>query len=554
MNHPQAASFLERVYEGILDPSALRFPHPSERLEEIKEILRKYGELLQEYPPSAIEKEGRVPEEMLRKMGEMGLFGLTISKAFGGLGLSLWEYSRIIDETAPMDLSVALVFLAHLSIGVKGIELFGHESQKQKYLRPAASGDMIFSYALTEPKIGSDARHIETKAELAENKREYILNGVKTYITNANYAGAMTVFAQMDPKRPGFMGAFIVETGWEGVRIGEDMPKMGIKASSTATIQLENVRVPVENLLGEPGEGFKIALTVLEYGRLGLGAASAGLMHQAAEQMAERARSRVQFGVPIQDFPLIQEKIVRARVNAFVMRAMNDFCAGLLEGDGRYLAVIETSHGKLFGTTRAWEALYDALQVAGGAGYLATQPYEKRMRDFRVGTVFEGTTEIHSIYPALFVLGRLGKKAKGLGLLGQWAFFVKEFARTYLGRKWDLKFSENIMKKALALAQSNARTIRRMLLGGLVLYRKRAGEKQFFLRRVTTLSLYLFGLVALLARISHNRKNGQTRQSDLDLLAFFIEEAREVKKKNHSILATRKEKMNARVFRRLASP
>jgi len=554
MNTPPSASFLERVYEGILDPSVLRMVRSSKRGEVTKEILRKYGELLQEYPPASIEKQGRIPGEMIRKMGEAGLFGLTIPKAFGGLELDLWEYSSIIDQTAPMDLSVALVFLAHLSIGVKGIELFGNESQKQKYLRPAASGEMIFSYALTEPKIGSDARHIETRAELAENRREYILNGVKTYITNANYAGGLTVFAQMDPQRPGFMGAFIVETGWEGVKIGEDLPKMGIKASSTATIQLQNVRVPAENLLGQPGEGFKIALTVLEYGRLGLGAASAGLMDQAAEQMIQRARSRVQFGVPIQKFPLIQEKIVRAKVNAFVMRAMNDFCAGLLEDDGRYLAVIETSHGKLFGTTRAWEALYDALQVAGGSGYLATQPYEKRMRDFRVGTVFEGTTEIHSIYPALFTLGRLGKKAKSLPAPARWAFIMKELAGTYLAKKWDLKFSDKTMKKALALAQSIARTIRRMLLGGIVLYRKRAGEKQFFLRRVTTLSLYLFGLLAVLARISYDVENGQKGQSDLDLLAFFAEEAREVREKNHRILDTRKEKMNAVVFRRLAPP
>jgi acyl-CoA dehydrogenase family protein 9 len=553
MNHSPAVSFLERVYEGILDPAALRFLRSPDRLKAMKEILRKYGELLQEYSPSSIEKQGRIPGEMLKKMGEMGLFGLTIPEALGGLGFDLREYSSIVDETAPMDLSVALVFLAHLSIGVKGIELFGNESQKQKYLKPAASGEMIFSYALTEPKIGSDARHIETRAELAENKNEYILNGVKTYITNANYAKGLTVFAQMDPRRPGFMGAFIVETGWEGVEIGEDMPKMGIKASSTAAIHLKNVRVPVENLLGKPGEGYKIALTVLEYGRLGLGAASAGLMHQAAEQMGQRARSRIQFGVPIQNFPLIQEKIIRARVNAFVMRAMNDFCAGLLEAGARYLAVIETSHGKLFGTTRAWEALYDALQVAGGSGYLATQPYEKRMRDFRVGTVFEGTTEIHSIYPALFALGRLGKRTKGLGPAARWTFFVKEFARTYFGKKWDLQFPDKTMKRALALAQVNARTIRRMLLGGLVLYRKRAGEKQFFLRRVTTLSLYLFGLLAALARISHDLENGQKHQADLDLLAFFIEEAREVREKNRRILDTPKEKMNALAFRRLSA-
>ena len=162
---------------------------------------------------------------------------------------------------------------------------------------------MIFSYALTEPRIGSDAQHVETMAELSDDATHYVLNGQKTYITNANYAGGLTVFAQMDGKRPGFMGAFIVETSWDGVKIGKDMPKMGLKASSTAAIQLKDVRVPVENLLGKPGDGFRIAMAVLNYGRLGLGAASVGMMDQSLKDMMKRATTRIQFGVPIGDFP-----------------------------------------------------------------------------------------------------------------------------------------------------------------------------------------------------------------------------------------------------------
>ena len=188
-----------------------------------------------------LESLGRLPQEMLQEMAGIGLFGLTIPAAYGGLGFSTWEYMRVVDEMVRLDMAAALASLAHLSIGVKGIELFGNESQKQKYLVPAASGEMIFSYALTEPRIGSDAQHIETRAKLSPDGGHYLLNGQKTYITNANYAGALTVFAQMDPARPGFMGAFIVETGWAGVKIGKDMPKMGLKASSTAAIQFRDV-------------------------------------------------------------------------------------------------------------------------------------------------------------------------------------------------------------------------------------------------------------------------------------------------------------------------
>ncbi len=260
---------------------------------------------------------------------------------------------------------------------MKGIELFGDEAQKQKYLIPAASGKMIFSYALTEPRIGSDAQHIETRAERSPDGQHYLLNGQKTYITNANYAGALTVFAQMDPTRPGFMGAFIVETGWTGVKIGKDMPKMGLKASSTAAIQFREVKVPAENLLGKPGDGFKIAMTILNFGRLALGAASAGMMRQSLEDMRKRASSRVQFGVPIRNFPLIREKLAKAEVNRFTCAAINDFTAALLQRAPTSNLAAETSHCKLFGTTRAWETLYDAFQVAGGSAYLATNPIRK---------------------------------------------------------------------------------------------------------------------------------------------------------------------------------
>jgi len=185
---------------------------------------------------------------------------------------------------------------------------------------------------------------------------------------------------------------------------------MGLKASSTAPIQLKDVRVPVENLLGRPGDGFKIAMTILNYGRLALGAGAAGLMRRSLQDMVKRAASRKQFGVPINRFELIQEKMVRARVNGYVVEAMTEFTAAMLGQDPLAPVAIESSHCKLFGTNRAWDTLYDALQVAGGSGYLSTQPYEKRMRDFRVTTIFEGTTEIHSIYPALFTLRTLAKR------------------------------------------------------------------------------------------------------------------------------------------------
>jgi len=543
-------SFLEKIYRGYLDEATLysfRAPQDTERVDA---LLGAFREILNDYPSRTIEEEGRIPKEMLARMGKAGLFGISIPEAYGGLGFSLWEHLKSIEGMAKTDISVAMVSLAHLSIGAKGILLFGTEAQKRQYLIPAASGEMIFAYALTEPQIGSDAQHIETKAELSRDGAHYILNGRKTYITNANYAGGLTVFAQMDPGRPGFMGAFIVETGWEGVKVGKDMPKMGLKASSTAAIHFKDVRIPVENLLGKPGDGFKIAMTILNYGRLGLGAGSVGMMKQSLEDMMKRSSSRIQFGVPIKSFPLIQEKMVHTSVHCAVSNTMNAFTAAMLEKNPIATVAMESSHCKLYGTTRGWETLYDALQVAGGAGYLCTQPYAKRMRDFRVTTVFEGTTEIHSIYPALFMMRKIGKQIRELNgsRLTSLLFLLKNgFKRI----DWPLHFENKLMQKASSLAKSNVTAIRRMLYLGLLFYGKKACENEFFSRRITTLSLYTFGILCLLAGMKANHATGSLSEEDLGILAYFVEEAKEARAANNRIFDSRKEKLHCRVFERL---
>ncbi|MDH3929694.1 MAG: acyl-CoA dehydrogenase family protein, partial [Deltaproteobacteria bacterium] len=307
-------SFLGNIYFGSMDMERFHSFQDLEEDEITREVIGKYLEVTKKYPPSYLEQQGTIPAELLEELKKIGYFGLNIPEKYGGVGLSLRQYLQVVAEIAGKDLALALISLAHLSIGCKGIVLFGNEAQKEKYLVPAASGEMIFSYALTEPKIGSDAKHIESKAVLSEDGKYYILNGQKTYITNANYAGGLTVFAQLDSEKPGFMGSFIVETTWDGVKIGKDMPKMGLKASSTAAIQFKDVRVPVENLLGQPGEGFKIAMSILNYGRLALGAGSVGAMNQSMRDMEKQSARRRQFGVEINSFELIQEKMVQARV------------------------------------------------------------------------------------------------------------------------------------------------------------------------------------------------------------------------------------------------
>ena len=548
-----SGSFMEKILEGVFDKTVFDTYRMAVGSDKVQSLLISYQEMFRNHSPQKIEEEGRIPEEMLQEMRKKGFFGISLAETHGGLGVSLVDCIRFVEEISAQDLASAVVFLAHLFIGIKGIELYGTEKQKRQYLPLAASGEMIFSYALTEPNFGSDARHIETKAELSGDGKYYILNGTKTYITNANYAQGLTTFAQMDPAHPGFMGAFIVETAWEGVKIGKDMPKMGIRASSTAIIQFQNVHVPIENMLGKPGEGYKIALAILNYGRLALGAASAGLIDVSLRDMLKRASARTQFGLPIRNFPLVQEKIINARTHGFVTSCINYFTANLLESQPTEDPVIETSHCKLYGSTRAWDVLYDAMQVAGGAGYLITQPYEKRMRDFRVVPIFEGTTEIHSVYPALFLLGRLRKEIRLHRGFSRWSFVMKAFFSSFAAMPWSLDGGDKTMREAVRLVKANVRTIKRMLLLGIIFHGEKVVERQFVLRRVTTLSLYVFGIVSVLAKISGDLKSDVPKSGDLNLLRYFLEEANEARCKSTRIFDTEKEKLGAAVFHDLES-
>jgi acyl-CoA dehydrogenase family protein 9 len=539
-------SFLMNAFDGHIGIDRLRVFRDIEPDDKTRQLTRQFHAIQDEYPAAYLDAKGVIPPEAMDRLKQIGFFGLNVPAEYGGSGLELWQYLQVVEEIVSRNMSLGFTALAHLSIGIKGILLFGTDAQKKKYLPQAASGAMIFSYALTEPDRGSDAQNIETTATLSADGRHYILNGRKTYITNANYAGGLTVFAQMDPDKPGFMGAFIVETDWEGVKTGQDMPKMGLKASSTAAIQFKNVAVPVENLLGRPGDGFKIAMTILNYGRLALGAGSTGMMRQSLADMKKRAATRTQFDVPINRFELIQEMLVRARVNGYMASAITAFTAGMLLADPLAVVAIESSHTKLFGTTRAWDTLYDALQVAGGAGYLSTLPYELRMRDFRVATIFEGTTEIHSIYPALFVFRRLAKELRGLsGNKFKSGLFLLKNA--FKRMRWQLRFNQADMDRAVGVARANARWMRFLVYAGLLLYGEKIFHREFLLRRITDLSLHMYGIMAALARIDAARKSGNKVSEDIDLLNYFVEESKLARQRNTSLFPSRRERLNKRI-------
>ncbi|EFK12272.1 acyl-CoA dehydrogenase, C-terminal domain protein [delta proteobacterium NaphS2] len=543
--------FLEKLYQGEFDKALFDACRGSRISDKARAVQNAYLALSREYPPRALEERGEIPKELWEKLKEKGMFALTIPESYGGMGLSLSDYLSIIEVAARADMSLAVIPLAHHSIGLKGLILYGSANQKNEYLPPAATGEMIFAFALTEPETGSDAKHIKTFAQRSRDGSHYILNGTKTYITNGGYAGALTVFAQLDRSKPGFMGAFVVETGSEGVEIGKDMPKMGLTLSSTVSIRFKDVKVPVKNLIGKPGDGFKIAMAILNYGRLGLAAASNGLMAQSAKEMLERAHRRRQFGVSISQFELVQEKILNAQVNAFLSKAITAFTAGMLEQDPLVRVAIESSHAKLFSTTRAWDVLYEALQIHGGSGYLKTLPYEKRLRDFRVTTVFEGTTEIHSIYPPLFMIRSMMKASKGYG--GRWALILKSAFRLSKRLSMGHAYDHSVLEKARKKAFRGIRRVRWMLLAGLIYYGRDITKREFFLKRVTELSLQVFILISAFAYIDKMRLEGRNIWHCLDFLKYYLAEIESSASTSSRVRPNLKEKLHRKIFNGLKS-
>ncbi|MBL0030515.1 MAG: acyl-CoA dehydrogenase family protein [Rhodanobacteraceae bacterium] len=344
------------------------------------------------------DEQAEQPAEFIHQLRDMGLFGLIIPEAHGGLELSNAAYARVLSQTSRYDSSVSLTIGAHSSIGMKGLLLFGNDEQKARYLPKLASGEMIAAFCLTEAGAGSDAASVRTKAT-REPDGSWILNGEKIWITNGGIAQFYTVFARTDDT-DGKMTAFIVEANWPGVSHGPHEQKMGIRSSSTTTVAFSDVRVPADCVLGEPGKGFKVAMAILNNGRTGLGGGAVGGMKSLIALSTQQAKDRKQFGRSIAEFGLIREKIAQMAVDCFAAESTVWMVAHYIDsGCADYST--EAAISKVFASDAIQRHAHEALQIAAGNGFMKEFPYEKVQRDSRILSIFEGTNEILRLYIAL---------------------------------------------------------------------------------------------------------------------------------------------------------
>ncbi len=349
---------------------------------------------------NAVEANDEVPDEIVREMKELGLFGLSIPEEYGGIGLSMSQEVRVAHDVGRTALAFRSVFGTNVGIGSQGILIDGTQEQKRVYLPRVASGELIMSFALTEPDAGSDSASIKTRGE--RDGDDYVLNGSKRFITNAPRAGAFTLMARTEGPGAGGITAFIVPADRPGLTLGKPDKKMGQRGTKTCDVILDNVRVPAANIIGgKPGHGFKTAMKVLDRGRLHISAVACGMAQRILDDSVAYARERKQFGKRIGEFQLIQQMLADSQAELYAGWTMVQDCARRFDdkpaGTSDPDVSMRASCCKLFCTEMAGRVADRGVQIHGGSGYINEYPVERFYRDVRLLRLYEGTTQIQQI-------------------------------------------------------------------------------------------------------------------------------------------------------------
>uniref|UniRef100_A0A4W4DYM6 Complex I assembly factor ACAD9, mitochondrial n=1 Tax=Electrophorus electricus TaxID=8005 RepID=A0A4W4DYM6_ELEEL len=526
----RSLAYAKDLFLGKLNKNEV-FPYPEishEELEEINQFVPPVEKFFREDVNSKkIDEEAVIPQATLTGLKALGLFGIQVPEEYGGLGLSNTMYARL-GEILSLDAAIAVTLSAHQAIGLKGILMAGTEQQKAKYLPRLASGEHMAAFCLTEPGSGSDAASIQTRATLTEDGKHFVLNGSKIWISNGGWADIMTVFARTevldaDGQKKDKITAFIVERAFGGVSSGKPEDKLGIRGSNTCEVTFEDTKVPVENVIGEVGGGFKIAMNILNSGRFSMGSACAGMIKKLIEMAAEYAGTRKQFNKKLTEFGMVQEKFAIMAQNAFVMESMAYLTAAMV---------------KVFSSEGAWVCVSEALQVLGGVGYTKNYPFERFLRDCRILQIFEGTNEILRMYIALTGMQYAGKILTGKikemkrGSVGVVLEMLGKKVHGSLRRNQDLGLTgqDGLVHPSLTesakMLEENAVLFGSTVESLLYRYGKTIVEEQLVLKRVADTLINIYAMTAVLSRSSRSISIGLRNHDHEVLLANnFCKEA-----------------------------
>jgi acyl-CoA dehydrogenase len=375
-----------------------------ETFEALIETVRRFVSERLRPLEAQVSEDDAIPEDVIAEMKAMGLFGLSIPEEYGGLGLSMSEEVRVVMELGRTSPAFRSSFGTNVGIGSQGLVMSGTDAQKAKYLPGIASGELVTSFALTEPEAGSDGAGVRTRA--VKDGNQWRLTGGKRYITNANKASLFTVMARTGGDGASGVSAFLVAADSPGLSVGKPEKKMGQQGAHICDVNFDNVPVPPENMLGAEGEGFKVAMRVLDRGRLHIAAMCVGVAERLLVDCVAYASERKQFGQPIADFQLIQAMIADSKTETLAARALVLETASKRDADEN--VVLECSAAKLFASEMVGRVADRAVQIFGGAGYVADYGIERLYRDVRIFRIYEGTSQIQQLIVARETMKRGG--------------------------------------------------------------------------------------------------------------------------------------------------
>jgi acyl-CoA dehydrogenase family member 9 len=499
--------FLGEIHEELVFPYPKPDPDEQDRIRELIASLRELP-----YDSARVEEERWIGDDTIAELGERGLLGLYVPKEYGGQGLSQTGYCRVSEVFAQIDATLSVVMGVHQSIGMKGIALFGTDEQKERFLPDLASGRKLAAFALTEPKAGSDVASMETRAE-RQADGSWRLDGLKHYIGNGSKAGVLVTFAATGEREH---TAFILEQGMDGLEVGRRFDTMGLRGNDLRELRYNGIRVPAENVLGEPGDGFRIAMQVLNNGRLSLGTGSVGGAKYLLDQTIRHVKERRQFGRPLADFELVQDKIGWAVSYLFGLESMAYLSTGLVD-QGVEDYSLESAICKVAGTEFLWYAANRSLQLAGGAGYMRDQPYEKYLRDIRIFPIFEGANDVMRAFIALAGMKPLGDELKEMGdvslvdPIGSIGVLLEYAAgRITRGVSPDrITRAHDELDDLAAAVSGQVKRLRAVTEGLLREHRGDIVERQFHQKRLASAVSDIYAQVAVLSRVTaHLEEHG----------------------------------------------
>jgi alkylation response protein AidB-like acyl-CoA dehydrogenase len=531
--------------------------------------------------PEAVDRDQAIPKEALKALADKGFFGMKIPKEYGGMGLSVFNYTRAMALIGSWCGSTAVWLSAHQSIGVpQPLKLFGTHAQKEKFLPRLAKG-AISAFALTEPDVGSDPAKMITKAVLSEDGEHYILNGEKLYITNGPDAELLVVMALTPPKivngkEKQQISAFIVETNSPGFEVLNRCQFMGIRAIANGRLKFTNVKVPKENIIGEPGQGLKIAFVTLNAGRLTIPAISAAAGKWCMEVAKEWSKERVQWGLPIGKHQAVEYKLAKMAADTFAMESISALTASFADNESADIR-LEAAMAKYFGSERSWEIADQTLQIRGGRGFeTATslknrgeKPYaiERLLRDLRINRIIEGTSEIMQLFiareamdvhvkyimalmnPRLSIGQKLGTLVKA-GLFYVW-WYPKQWFR--LPKFYKTKHLDCRNTCHLNYIADTSKTLARRLFHTMARYQVKLEKEQLILAAYVDIGTELFAMASSLSRAEALLASGEADPAVLDVVDLYCKEAKRRIKRHFASVCCNSNKLTHKVSQHMLS-